>query len=101
MPKRKIERTLEKEQEFQQRREKKANNQHRRSIIKKAKEGLKTIDHRKNVTGIIHDNRIIELNEENFLNGHQQNISGRIRNNRVIGLNQEIINDIMNIILVL
>jgi len=93
MPRRKIQRTIEEEEEFQRRRcERKAENQHRRHQIAKIINNIPKSVNDKNhiicIAGTI-DNRIIELND----NVEEQVVctSGTIRDNRVMKLDNEII----------
>jgi len=104
MPKRKIQRTLEEEEEFQrQRRERKAVNQHHRhQIAKISNNTLKSITYKNNsicVAGTICGNRIKELNDnveehssDNILL-HQQVActSQTIHDNRIMESDEEII----------
>lgn len=67
MPKRKIQRTLEEEEEFQRQRcERNAMNQHRHQIVKISNSILKTVEYKNNticVAGTIRGNYIKELND--------------------------------------
>jgi len=101
MPRRKIERTLEEQEEFQQRRrEKRAEYQRHRQIIKLTNNISKKSNFRNyaiDIAGTIYNKQIIELNDEigeNSLNVpliHQQIIctSDSIPNNRIIELNED------------
>jgi len=106
MPRRKVERSLKEEEEFQRRRrEKKAENQRcHRQIVKITNNIQKTWNFKNYVVGVsgtINNNQIIEINNEigesssNVFLVHQQIVctSDSIHDNRVIELNEQIIGE--------